>query len=83
MSTHIGCGGDKRGRGLPANHLDFQAPSDPVLPCKVFASATDDHDDHASYSQLRRKDVLPSDPVLPCKVFAAATDDHDHATRWW
>ena len=45
--------------------------------------ATDDHDDHASYSQLRRKDVLPSDPVLPCKVVAAATDDHDHATRWW
>ena len=32
----IGCGGDKRGGGLPAHHLDFQAPSDPVLPCQVF-----------------------------------------------
>ena len=32
----IGCGGDKRGGGLPADHLDFQAPSDPVLPCQVF-----------------------------------------------
>ena len=39
----IGCGGDKRGGGLPVDHLDFQAPSDPVLPCQVFASVTDDH----------------------------------------